>query len=561
MWRRRALGPWVAPPADGQQTVSSQQQQAPRKRLVAAVASAPTTFNLMIGGALARTPGIEALALLAHSGLSIYDDRGELRPQLAETIPTVENGLWKVFPDGRMELTFTIRQGAQWHDGTPLTTDDLLFTLKLHQDQDMPVFFHLGHAGIERAEARDSRTVVTYWRSPFVAANNAFGFQGFRSLLPVPRHLLERPLAQDKATFTDLPIWSSAFVGAGPFKLREWVVDSHVVLEANDRYVLGRPKIDEVEVRFIPASSTLVANLLAGSVDLTMGRTLVLEQAMEVLNNRAGLTKMDVAPAGPMVAYPQFMNARPAILTNLDFRRALLHAVDRQEMVDTLVAGQTSVAHTFVHPTESNYAAVEAQVVRYDFDPRRASQLLEGIGLTRDADGSYRDSSGARLTVEVRSGAGGLLEKAALTLADAWRRAGVGADLVVVPPQLDSDVEYKATFPGFEVVQRLINIDELTRVLHSAESPLAENRYRGGNRGRYISPDLDALLDRYAVTMPGPERSDLLGKIVRHVGENAVIAGLFWGVDATVYSSRVRNVHGAFPRSMQSWNAHEWELE
>ena len=145
MWRRRVLCPWVAlalaalaagcgaqplPLADGQQTAAS--QQAPRKRLVAAVASAPTTFNLMIGGALARTPGIEALALLAHSGLSIYDDRGELRPQLAETIPTVENGLWKVFPDGRMELTFTIRQGAQWHDGTPLTTDDLLFTLKLH---------------------------------------------------------------------------------------------------------------------------------------------------------------------------------------------------------------------------------------------------------------------------------------------------------------------------------------------------------------------------------------------------------------------------------------------
>ena len=69
--------------------------------------------------------------------------------------------------------------------------------------------------------------------------------------LPLPKHLLERPYLDDKAGFLEHPYWNQEFVGTGPFKLREWVKGSVVSLVANEEYVLGRPKIDEVEVRFI----------------------------------------------------------------------------------------------------------------------------------------------------------------------------------------------------------------------------------------------------------------------------------------------------------------------
>ena len=62
-------------------------------------------------------------------GLTVKDHQGLLHPTLGDALPSVENGLWKVFADGRMETTYPIRAGAQWHDGTPLTGDDLAFTI------------------------------------------------------------------------------------------------------------------------------------------------------------------------------------------------------------------------------------------------------------------------------------------------------------------------------------------------------------------------------------------------------------------------------------------------
>src|SRR5437764_794195 len=71
-------------------------------------------------------------------------------------------------------------------------------------------------------------------------------------------------------------------LAAGPFKLKEWASGSHLVLEAFDGYALGRPKIDEIEVRFILDSNTLVANVLADTIDLTLGRGISIEQALQV---------------------------------------------------------------------------------------------------------------------------------------------------------------------------------------------------------------------------------------------------------------------------------------
>src|SRR3954452_21892947 len=69
------------------------------------------------------------------TGLALADGEGVLHPLLSEQVPTIENGLWKILPDGGMETTWKIRSGAKWHDGTPFTSDDLTFTLQVAQDR------------------------------------------------------------------------------------------------------------------------------------------------------------------------------------------------------------------------------------------------------------------------------------------------------------------------------------------------------------------------------------------------------------------------------------------
>src|SRR5207245_265877 len=201
-------------------------------------------------------PGAPALQQMLAVTLADLDASGGLRPMLAESVPSIENGLWKVFPDGRMETTWKIRPGARWHDGTPFTSDDLLFTARLFQDPDLTLQRIAGYTYVERLEAPDPQTVTVLWKQPFIEADALF------IVPPLPKALLEKPYADDKANFHLLPYWSDEFTGTGPYRVQQWVKDSHLILQAHDGYALGRPKIDEIEVRLIPDENTFIANIL-----------------------------------------------------------------------------------------------------------------------------------------------------------------------------------------------------------------------------------------------------------------------------------------------------------
>src|SRR5207244_1847322 len=106
---------------------------------------------------------------------------------------------------------------------------------------------------------------------------------------------------------------------------------------------------------------TLITNLLAGVVDLTLGQTLSFDQALEA-RERWQQGHVEIVPRpGWTVMYPQFTYTNPPVVADLRFRRALLHAIDRQEMVDTLVAGLSSVADSLLPVGHDEYAQIKAR--------------------------------------------------------------------------------------------------------------------------------------------------------------------------------------------------------
>src|SRR5438876_761450 len=118
---QRAAMPEQAAGADGAQSAP----RAAFKRAVAGVPAVHASLQSRTAGP-GRPRGYESLEPMVSAGLSNYDDRGLLRPQLAQAVPTLDNGLWRLLPEGRMEMSWTIRDGAAWHDGTPVTSSDLL---------------------------------------------------------------------------------------------------------------------------------------------------------------------------------------------------------------------------------------------------------------------------------------------------------------------------------------------------------------------------------------------------------------------------------------------------
>lgn len=507
------------------------------------------TVNLDAGA------GTDAVEELLHAGLANVDDRNQLRPQLAEVLPTLENGLWRVSPDGRMETTWRLNARVTWHDGTPLTSADLVFTSQVSQDRELPIRRLPVFEAIDGIAAPDAHTLTIIWKRPFIYADTLFTRT---NAPPMPRRLLENAYQGDKGAFAQLPYWTEEFVGAGPYRLRQWVRDSHLILQAYDGYVRGRPKIDEIEVRIVPDQNALGAAILAGPIDLTLGRSLTLDPAIQVRDQwRQG--RMEVGLVNWFVVYPQLLSPSPEVIGNPQFRRALMHGMDRQQMTDTLQAGLAPVAHARLHPSEPEYPAVERAVVRYEYDPGRAMQLIEGLGYTRGADGVFA-RSGSRLSVQIRAGDNDdLPQKAMLSIADFWKRIGLETEPFVVPRQLD-EPEFSATFPGFRII-RQPNDPSSLEDFRSSQAPVPENRFRGRNRPRYINADFDSLLERYFSTIPITERTQLLAEIERHISEQLIMMGLFYNTEPILIANRLVNAAARKgSSSTHTWNAEQWDL-
>jgi peptide/nickel transport system substrate-binding protein len=547
-------------PTGGQGTQpGSTTSAAAKKRVAVAIRGNPTTLNAAINSAgPGGVAGVSEVEVMVHAGLGDVDLRRVVGPRLAERLPSVDNGQWKLLPDGRMETSWTIRSDAVWHDGTPLTTSDLLFAAQLGQDRELGVLNHAGFNSVDQIDAVDARTVRVTWKRPYINADSMFSGD---FAVPQPEHILAGPYREDPVGFLALPYWTRSFVGTGPFKVREWVDNSHAILEANERYVLGRPKLDEVEVRFILDPNVIVANVLAGAVEVTMGRGLSFEQASQAAS-QWGQGRMDLsfAAASWIALFPQFVNPDPAVIADVRFRRALLHLIDRQGLVDTFQGGLIPVADSYVSPSQPEHKDVAAGVVRYAYDPQRAAQLIEELGYVRGADGFYRERAnptGAAPRVEVRTTSGDdLRDKVLYATADAWQKAGVATETLVIPRQRADDREYRATRPAFEIVRQPNDLSESALMrLHSSEAALPENQFRRSNRVRYMNGELDALIDRYLVTIPLAERMQVGQQIVHHVSDQLPIMGLLYNTEPMLIGSRLKNVDA----NLSTRNAHEWD--
>jgi peptide/nickel transport system substrate-binding protein len=455
-----------------------------------------------------------------------------------------------------MTITWRIRDNARWHDGTPFTAADLLFTAQVVRDRDLPEFRDPAFDSIADVQAPDPRTIVVTWTRPYIRADAMFSPA---LAMPMQKRALEQAYTENKAAFTEQRYFNTEFVGAGPYRVKEWARGSHMVLEANGDYALGRPKIDEIEIRFIPDPTALVAVILSGAIDLTLSSTLSLEQALQ-LRDQWSAGHVEMTYAGWFVAYPQFVDPNPAIIGDVRFRRALMYALDRQQLVDNLMAGLSAVADSYVPPSRAEYPALAPSIVRYEYDAARARGMLEALGYTRGADGMLRDSANQPLMVEANSTTNDANVKVMLAVADFWKQVGVGVDPVVIPPQRAADQEYRSTFPGFAVQNQSNSIADLSR-LHGREARTAENRFAGGNNARYMNPEFDALIDRFFAAIPQDARTQVLAQIIRHMGEQLNVMPLVYQIDPNVIANRMVNAGPKGEEATQAWNAATWDVK
>jgi len=506
------------------------------------------------------TNNAAGIVLYLYSGaLIVSDNAGAFMPRLAEAVPSVDNGLWKLNADDTMETRLTLKSGARWHDGAPLTTKDFLFSDEVYLDKSIPQTFVNARnyptvrGYIDKMEAIDDRTLVVHWNRPYILAN-------IFSPEMMPAHILEETFRQSPQSVTIQPWLTTDYVGTGPFKLKEFVPGSYMDLTAFDGYALGRPKLDQVQVKFIPDSGTMLANMLSGAGDLATGTGPNVTQAQELKSqNWDGQVSANVG-ATYLHLFAQYIDPAHPVITDKRFHKALMYALDRQELVDTFQSGYGGISHIPWSTSDPDYNDIVAQVEKYPFDVNRAAAMFQSLGYAKGSDGYLRNTTtGQRLEqIEFRTTGEQVFQVRMLAaMSDYFKNVGLDINQVVVPQERTADRVYRVTNPGLEELQFGYGPSQLISFMHSSLLPTAANGYTSGNYPRYSNRQWDALLEKYAVTIVPAERKQVLTDTMVYLSDELMDMSIIYGVSVQFASKRMAGVTEVNP----IWTAEAWDLK
>jgi peptide/nickel transport system substrate-binding protein len=446
-------------------------------------------------------PGWNLLSLVYDTVL-LLDADNVPRPHLAREVQATADGL---------VYTVGLRAGIRWHDGRPLTADDVRFTYE----------YFLKHAhsrftaplrGVDGVSV--SRPDVLTIR--LKAANPSFPVRALADVPILPRHVWE-PL--DPAKLKELRL----AVGSGPYRLREADPSALYRLDANPDYFLGAPPVRELIFPVLKDLTTALQALRTGELQ---GLTRELPPEQVPLFSQPPFK----VARGPSFASTllQFNTERPPF-TRREVRQAIDLAIDKRRLVDTLLLGQGTVAPPgFIHPGSPFHdPAVTAR-----FDLARARQLLDQLGAAAGGDG-VRVLDGQRLSITVVVDANNPLRiRAAELIAGMLRELGIA----LAVRALDANTVDSLVWPEFDVARGRnydlalwgwsppVQVDpgRLAELVHS------DPKVGRLNIGGYRSADADRLAAELQTTLDEPARRRLIQALQRQIGADLPFVMLYF---------------------------------
>ncbi len=299
------------------------------------------------------------IAGYVYNGLVKYDRNLNIVGDLAES--------WDISKDS-LSITFHLRKNVTWHDGTPFTAHDVMYTHKVTVDPKTPTAYAGDFRLVKKAEVLDDYTFRVSYDKPFAPALMSWG------IAMMPRHLLE---GKD---ITASPL-RRAPIGTGPFIFKEWIAGDRVILTANTHYFEGRPYLDRYMMRIIPDSATTFLELKQNGIDM------------------AGLTPMQ---ALRQTDFPKFRrefnkfkylsftyvylgyNLRHEFFKDKRVRQAISHGINKKEIIDGILMGEGVEA---TGPFKPDMWAYNGNVKKYAYSKEKALSLLNEAGFQKGPDG------------------------------------------------------------------------------------------------------------------------------------------------------------------------------
>lgn len=402
---------------------------------------------------------------LLFSGLVKFDSRGLPQSDLAES--------WGVSADGKV-YNFSLHQNARWHDGTPVTSDDILYTIEVIKSP----------ASLFPQDIKDLWTQIQVKRLDdktfqFTLPEPFSPFLDYATFGILPKHLLESiPVDQlPTAEFNLNP------VGSGPYRFDELLISggqiTGVILSANQDYYLGPPFVEQVVFRYFPNSATALDAYRRGEV---MGISQITQDVLEAALAEPGLSVYTSRLPQMGLVFLNLNNPTVGFLQDANVRRALMLGINRTVIVSHILKGQAIIADSPILP--GSWAYFE-EIEKFPYDPEAAIQILNKEGYIFTAGSSIRSKDGQPLSFTLVHPDNAIHTQIAQTIQADWALIGVEINLQAV--SYDSLVNDHLSTRNYEAALGDLNTSRTPDpdpylFWHQAESTGGQNYSQWDNR-------------------------------------------------------------------------------
>lgn len=547
---------------------------------ISATAQEGDTLNLLYWQAISTmnpylsggTKDLHA-ASLSLEPLARYDENATLVPFLAESIPTVENG---GVSEDLTQITWVLREGILWSDGTPVTSADVVFTYTYCVTPETGCAQSAGFAGIVSVEATDERTVVITFDAPKPFPYTVFVGQTTPILQAAQ---FADCVGEAAASCTDQNFYP---VGTGPYIVTDFRANDVVTLGKNPYYrVEGQPYFETVVIKGggdAEASARGVLSTAEADYAWNLQVAPAILGAMEAEGNGTvvaafgtGVERIEVNQTNPDPALGDVRSVSPAeggqehpFLTIPAVYQALSMAIDRNILVEQLYgsAGRPTcnvLAAPEIYASPNNDSCLTQDIAG-------ANALLDEAGIV-DSDGDgVREANGIPLRVLYQTSTNAVRQGAQALIKDWWAQIGVEAELRNIDAGVffGGDPASPDTFGKFYAdVQMFTNTFDGTDpeaymsnwVCEQMSGP--SNQFNGQNIVRFCSEEYDALSTEMAATADPARRIELAMAMNDILIQNGAIIPLVHRASVSAHSNTIEGVR-MNPWDSELWNVAEW---
>ena len=488
---------------------------AAKDKLVIGITQFPSTFHPNIDSMAAKS---YILAMTARP-FTVFDANWELICMLCTELPTLENGLAKKerTPGGKqgIAVTYSIQPKALWGDGVAVSTKDVLFTWKVGRHPKSSVGNMELYRSIYKIDVKDEKTFTFHFDKL------TFDYNSINDFILIPAHI-------DEANFSNPEVYKNrtAFdtdtlnkgLYFGPYKITEVAPGSHVVLDRNPTWYGKSPAFNRIVVRAIGNTAAMEANLVSGGLDMIAGELgLSIDQAISF--EKRHKQKYNVIYQPGLVYEHIDLNLENPLLQDIRIRKALIYAIDRKAISESLFGGRQPVAHSSVNPLDWVFAE---DVPKYAYDPEKTAALLDEAGWSIKNRGVRTNAKGQELTFEIMTTAGNRTrELVQQILQSQWKAVGFDIKIKNEPARVFfGRTMTERRYLGLGMYAWMSSPENVPRTtLHSEHIPTKANNFSGQNYTSFKNAEMDELLETIEIQLDKSKRKEMW-KRLQHIYAN-----------------------------------------